>query len=85
MPLVQKKGFLYLRYEYKYLHKFLESILEELRHKNLLGKSIGGKKDLILISEFSLVQVPMYAVKNRHLSSRLKVSGVSHVTDLPSL
>lgn len=39
-----EEGILYLRYEYKYLHKFLESILEELRHKNLLGKNIGGKK-----------------------------------------
>jgi [NiFe] hydrogenase diaphorase moiety large subunit len=39
-----EEGILYLRYEYKYLHKFLESILEELRDKHLLGKSIGGKK-----------------------------------------
>lgn len=39
-----KEGILYLRYEYKYLHNFLESILDEMRHKNLLGKNIGGKK-----------------------------------------
>lgn len=39
-----EEGILYLRYEYKYLQKFLESILEEMRHKNLLGKNIGGKK-----------------------------------------
>jgi [NiFe] hydrogenase diaphorase moiety large subunit len=39
-----EEGILYLRYEYKYLQKFLESIIEELRHKNLLGKNIGGKK-----------------------------------------
>jgi [NiFe] hydrogenase diaphorase moiety large subunit len=39
-----EEGILYLRYEYKYLQKFLESILEELRHRQLLGKSIAGKK-----------------------------------------
>lgn len=38
------EGILYLRYEYKYLHNFLESILEELRSKQLLGKNIAGKK-----------------------------------------
>ncbi|MCK5700835.1 MAG: NADP oxidoreductase, partial [Cyclobacteriaceae bacterium] len=38
------EGILYLRYEYKYLYKFMESILEEMRHKQLLGKNIGGKK-----------------------------------------
>ena len=38
------EGILYLRYEYKYLHKFLESILEEMRLKNLIGKNIGGKE-----------------------------------------
>jgi [NiFe] hydrogenase diaphorase moiety large subunit len=37
-------GILYLRYEYKYLQKFLESILEEMRHRKLLGKDIAGKK-----------------------------------------
>jgi [NiFe] hydrogenase diaphorase moiety large subunit len=36
------EGILYLRFEYKYLQRFLESILEEMRDKNLLGKSIGG-------------------------------------------
>lgn len=39
-----EEGILYLRYEYKYLLKFLDSILEELRNKKLLGKNIGGKK-----------------------------------------
>jgi len=39
-----EEGILYLRYEYKYLQKFLESILDELREKNLLGKNIAGKK-----------------------------------------
>jgi len=39
-----EEGILYLRYEYKYLQKFLESILEELRHRQLLGKNIAGKK-----------------------------------------
>jgi len=38
------EGILYLRYEYKYLQKFLESILEEMRFKNLIGKNIGGKE-----------------------------------------
>ncbi len=38
------EGILYLRYEYKYLQKFLESILEELRGQGLLGKNIAGKK-----------------------------------------
>ena len=36
-----EEGILYLRYEYKYLQKFLESILEEMRHHQLLGKNIG--------------------------------------------
>lgn len=39
-----EEGILYLRYEYKYLNRFLESILEEMRHRHLLGKNIGGKK-----------------------------------------
>jgi [NiFe] hydrogenase diaphorase moiety large subunit len=39
-----EEGILYLRYEYKYLQKFLESILEEMRHRKLLGKDIAGKK-----------------------------------------
>ncbi len=38
------EGILYLRYEYKYLQKFLESILEEMRYKHLIGKNIGGKE-----------------------------------------
>ncbi|NJN27301.1 MAG: hypothetical protein HC819_15660 [Cyclobacteriaceae bacterium] len=37
------EGILYLRYEYKYLQKFLESILEEMRHHRLLGTNIGQK------------------------------------------
>lgn len=39
-----KEGILYLRYEYKYLKKHLEYVLEELRNNNLLGKNIKGKK-----------------------------------------
>ena len=39
-----EEGILYLRYEYKYLQKFLESILEEMRHNNLLGKNIASKQ-----------------------------------------
>ncbi len=38
-----KEGVLYLRHEYMYLKAFLNSILEELRNKNLLGKNILGK------------------------------------------
>ncbi len=38
------EGILYLRYEYKYLKKFLENILDEMRSKNLLGKNIASKK-----------------------------------------
>jgi len=38
------EGILYLRYEYKYLQRFLESVLEEMRSGNLLGKNIAGKK-----------------------------------------
>jgi [NiFe] hydrogenase diaphorase moiety large subunit len=38
------EGILYLRYEYKYLQKFLESILKEMRRKHFLGKNICGKK-----------------------------------------
>jgi [NiFe] hydrogenase diaphorase moiety large subunit len=38
-----KVGVLYLRYEYKYLEKYLNNILFELRNKNQLGKNILGK------------------------------------------
>lgn len=38
-----KEGILYLRQEYVYLKKYVESILVELRSKNLLGKNILGK------------------------------------------
>ena len=38
-----KQGIVYLRYEYKYMKAFLESILEEMRSKNLLGNNILGK------------------------------------------
>lgn len=38
-----KTGILYLRAEYKYLKAYLESILDEMRKENLLGKSIAGK------------------------------------------
>jgi [NiFe] hydrogenase diaphorase moiety large subunit len=39
-----KEGILYVRYEYKYLEKHLENILQEAREKKYLGKEIGGKK-----------------------------------------
>lgn len=38
------EGILYVRYEYKYLEKYLESILQAARDKNFLGKDIVGKK-----------------------------------------
>lgn len=38
-------GLLYLRYEYKYMLKFLQRILQEMREKNLLGKNISGIAD----------------------------------------
>jgi len=36
------KGILYIRYEYKYLHKFLEQAIKEMRKEHLLGKMILG-------------------------------------------
>ncbi len=37
------EGILYIRYEYRYLKKYLEEILDNARKKNYLGKSILGK------------------------------------------
>ncbi|MCK4678662.1 MAG: NAD(P)H-dependent oxidoreductase subunit E [Bacteroidales bacterium] len=37
-----KKGILYLRYEYKYLGKFLNDVLFRMRGNNLLGENIAG-------------------------------------------
>jgi len=39
-----EEGILYVRYEYKYLQKFLEAILDEMRSKHLLGNDIAGKE-----------------------------------------
>jgi [NiFe] hydrogenase diaphorase moiety large subunit len=39
-----QEGILYLRGEYNYLRKLLESVLADRRNKNLLGKDILGKK-----------------------------------------
>lgn len=39
------QGIIYLRYEYKYLVKYLQSELEKARKKGLIGKNIKGKKD----------------------------------------
>lgn len=39
-----KEGILYLRHEYKYLVKYLNKVLEDLRAQNLLGKNIAGKQ-----------------------------------------
>ncbi len=36
------EGILYIRYEYKYLEKYLNHVLEEMRKENLLGKNIAG-------------------------------------------
>ena len=38
-----KQGIVYLRYEYQYLKDNLESVLQEMRDQNLLGKDITGK------------------------------------------
>jgi [NiFe] hydrogenase diaphorase moiety large subunit len=38
------EGILYIRYEYKYLEQYLESILQRARETNYLGKNIQGKK-----------------------------------------
>ncbi|KAA3644618.1 MAG: hypothetical protein DWQ07_14480 [Chloroflexi bacterium] len=38
-----KQGIVYLRYEYRYMQAYLESILQELRDQNFLGKNIAGK------------------------------------------
>jgi len=38
-------GLLYLRYEYKYMLKFLNRILQEMRDKKFLGKNISGIED----------------------------------------
>lgn len=38
-----KQGILYLRYEYRYMKEYLESILQGMREMNLLGKDIAGK------------------------------------------
>lgn len=39
-----KEGILYVRYEYRYLEKYLENILKEARTENLLGKNVKGKE-----------------------------------------
>ncbi len=39
-----KRGFVYLRYEYRYMLEYLESVLQEMRGQNLLGKNIAGKE-----------------------------------------
>ncbi len=38
------EGILYVRFEYKYLNRYLEKILQKAREKNYLGKDIGGKQ-----------------------------------------
>lgn len=42
-----KQGVVYLRYEYSYMKEYLESVLEEMRQKKLLGKDIAGKKGFV--------------------------------------
>ena len=39
-----KQGFIYLRYEYRYMLDYLENILQEMRDLNQLGKNICEKK-----------------------------------------
>jgi len=38
-------GLLYLRYEYRYMYKFLNRVLNEMREAGYLGKNIAGIKD----------------------------------------
>lgn len=38
-------GLVYLRYEYRYLYKFLNRILDKMRKEGLLGKNIAGIKE----------------------------------------
>lgn len=40
------EGILYLRYEYRYLRKYLEGVLEDLRGKGILGVSAPGGFDI---------------------------------------
>jgi [NiFe] hydrogenase diaphorase moiety large subunit len=37
-------GILYIRYEYKYLHRHLEKALADLRAENIIGENAAGKK-----------------------------------------
>ncbi len=37
-----REGILYIRYEYKYLEKYLLHVLDKLRNENLLGKNAAG-------------------------------------------
>lgn len=39
-----KQGIIYLRYEYRYMLKYLENLLQEMRDLNQLGKNIAGKE-----------------------------------------
>jgi [NiFe] hydrogenase diaphorase moiety large subunit len=39
-----EEGIIYIRYEYKYLQRFLEKVLEELRADHIIGKDAGGRK-----------------------------------------
>jgi len=39
-----KQGVIYLRYEYRYMKEYLESVLQEMREQNLLGKDLAGKQ-----------------------------------------
>jgi [NiFe] hydrogenase diaphorase moiety large subunit len=39
-----QQGFVYLRYEYRYIHAYLENVLQEMRALNQLGKNIAGKE-----------------------------------------
>ncbi len=39
-----QQGIIYLRAEYTYLKKYLESVLDDYRQKNLLGNNIAGKE-----------------------------------------
>ncbi len=40
-----EEGIIYLRYEYKYLQRFLEAMMQSARERNFLGKNILGNKN----------------------------------------
>ena len=48
------RGILYLRAEYEYLLKYLQSVLDAMRKGNLLGRNVAGKKEFNFDIEIKL-------------------------------